>query len=124
MLNLKLISSGVVIAVIVVSIIALLFTTRNSESNFIDRTKALEILSDITPINISQQGTGDILLATGDSIFETFVYSGDREYTNEGLPTTTFKQRHFLLKPENSFFFNDTATTEIYTFPYTTLFRS
>src|SRR5260363_165197 len=25
---------------------------------------------------------------------------------------------------ERSFFFNDTATTEIYTFPYTTLFRS
>src|SRR2546422_6802588 len=26
--------------------------------------------------------------------------------------------------PEYFFFFNDTATTEIYTFPYTTLFRS
>ena len=102
MLNLKFIIIGIVIAVIAISIIALLLTTRNSESNFNDRTKALEMLSDITPINISQQGTGDVLLATGDSIFETFVYSGDRRYTNEGLPTIEFQQRHFLLKPENT----------------------
>ncbi len=102
MLNLKFIIIGIVIAVIAISIFVLLFTTRNTESNFNERTKALEMLSDITPINISQQGTGDILLASGDSIFETFVYSGDREYTNEGLPSTSFKQRHFLLKPENT----------------------
>src|SRR5262245_66641277 len=35
---------------------------------------------------------------------------------------------HYLtsgfLRLFSSFFFNDTATTEIYTFPYTTLFRS
>ena len=102
MLNIKLIIIGIVIAVIVISTIALLLTTRNSESNFNDRAKALEMLSDITPINISQQGTGDILLASGDSIFETFVYSGDRKYTNEGIPTSEFQQRHFLLKPENT----------------------
>src|SRR6266850_7312185 len=29
-----------------------------------------------------------------------------------------------LLRTRVFFFFNDTATTEIYTFPYTTLFRS
>ena len=101
MLNIKLIIIGIVIAVIVISITTLL-TTRNNESNFNDRTKALEMLSNITPINISQQGTGDILLASGDSIFETFVYSGDRKYTDEGAPTTEFQQRHFLLKPENN----------------------
>src|SRR2546430_17621394 len=33
----------------------------------------------------------------------------------------TFGLRRFLL---SLFFFNDTATTEIYTLPYTTLFRS
>ena len=90
------------IAGIAISIFILLFTTRNTESNFNERTRALEMLSDISPINISQQGTGDILLASGDSIFETFVYSGDRRYTDEGLPSTEFKQRHFLLKPENT----------------------
>lgn len=106
MLNIKLIIIGIVIAVIVISITALL-TTRNSESNFNDRTKALEMLSNITPINISQQGIGDILLASGDSIFETFVYSGDRKYTDEGAPTTAFQQRHFLLKPENNDLYNE-----------------
>src|SRR5260221_13415628 len=30
----------------------------------------------------------------------------------------------FVRAPADDFFFNDTATTEIYTFPYTTLFRS
>src|SRR5260221_14494819 len=30
----------------------------------------------------------------------------------------------FARAPADDFFFNDTATTEIYTFPYTTLFRS
>lgn len=102
MLNLKLLIIGIVIVLIIISIFVLLFTSRNIESNFSDRTKALEMLSNISPINISQQGTGDILPASGDSIFETFVYSGDREYTEEGLPTTTFKQRHFLLKPQNT----------------------
>ncbi len=77
-------------------------TSNNDGSNFQERQRALKLMSNIIPINISQQGIGNILPSTGNSIFEVFVYSGEQEYTDKGLPTTTFKQQHFLLKPENT----------------------
>src|SRR5947209_20119928 len=48
--------------------------------------------------------------------------------SNNIVPKTTisvfFLHLIFTFTPSFFFFFNDPATTEIYTFPYTTLFRS
>ncbi len=90
-----------------ISIIYFQSTSNDAESNFQERQRALELLSDITPINISQQGTGEIILTTGNSIFDVFYYSGDLLYNEKEIPSVIVKQQHFLLKPENTELYRD-----------------
>ena len=101
-MNLKFVIILMAVTIGIFSIIYFQLTPNSDGPNFQERQRALELLSNITPINISQQGIGNILPATGNSIFEVFVYSGEEEYTDKGLPTGIFKQQHFLLKPENT----------------------
>jgi len=91
-----------VVTIGLISIIYFQSTSNGNGSNFQERQKALELLSDITPINISQQGIGNIIHITDNSIFEIFYYSGDLLYNEKELPSTIVKQHHFLLKPENT----------------------
>jgi len=91
-----------VVTIGLISIIYFQSTSNSNGSNFQERQRALELLSDITPINISQQGKGDIILITDNSIFDVFYYSGDLLYNEKELPSTIVKQHHFLLKPENN----------------------
>jgi len=96
---------GVILLVVIIGIISIIYfqsTSNDAESNLQERQRAFELLSDITPINITQQGTGDIILTTGNSIFEVFYYSGDLLYNEKEIPSTIVKEQHFLLKPENT----------------------
>jgi len=95
----KLVLSGLVGATVIIAVVFLLYFDKNNDGT--EKDEIIELLSNITPINISQQGTGEILYTTGNSIFETFVYSDDALNTNEeGI--TNYKQGHFLLKAENT----------------------
>ena len=95
----KLVLSGLVGATVIIAVVFLLYFDKNNDGT--EKDEIIELLSNITPINISQQGTGEILYTTGNSIFETFVYSDDALDTNEeGI--TNYKQGHFLLKAENT----------------------
>jgi len=85
-----------------ISIIYFQSTSNGNGSNFQERQRALELLSDITPINISQQGIGNIIHITDNSIFEIFYYSGDLLYNEKEVSSVIVKQHHFLLKPENT----------------------
>jgi len=108
-LNLKLTISGIIIAIGIISAYAFL-SWEKEESNKLDRENALELLSNITPINISEKGTGGIISIAGDSIFEPYIYSGDITQIDEkylDVNTTddiqiTFDEAYFLLKPENT----------------------
>ena len=71
-----------------------------NESDFSDRTKVPELLSNITPVNISQQGAGEIVLGKMNSLFEVWGYSVDLVGIDED-GTEVYKEIHFLLKPEN-----------------------
>jgi len=101
-MNLKFVIILMAVTIGLISIIYFQLTSNNDGSNFQERQRALELLSDITPINISQQGIGDILPYTDNSIFEVFFYSGDILYNEKEFPPTIVKQQHFLLKPENT----------------------
>ena len=96
-MNPKLVISAIIIAIGIASIF-IFFILINENTN---STEIPDILSSITPINISQQGQGEILYTTGNSIFETFVYSGDAQEINED-GSISYKHGHFLLKPENT----------------------
>jgi len=85
-----------------ISIIYFQLTSNSDGSNFQERQRVLELLSDITPINISQQGKGNLITTSGNPIFDVFYYSGDLLYNEEEIPSTIVKQHHFLLKPENT----------------------
>ncbi len=96
---------GVILLVVTIGIISIIYfqlTSNDAESNLQERQRALELLSDITPINITQQGTGEIILTTGNSIFDVFYYSGDLLYNEKKIPSTILKEQHYLLKPENT----------------------
>ena len=99
-MNLKLAFSGILVVVAIVSAYFLISMENENESNFSDRTKVLELLSNITPVNISQQGAGEIILGKTNSIFEVWGYSGDLVGIDED-GTEVYKEVHFLLKPEN-----------------------
>lgn len=99
-MNLKLAFSGILVVVAIVSAYVLMSMENENESDFSDRTKALELLSNITPVNISQQGAGEITLGKMNSIFEIWGYSGDIVGIDED-GTEVYKEIHFLLKPEN-----------------------
>ena len=102
MLNLKFTIILVIISIGVISLIYFQSIDNIDESNLQEKQKVLELLNDITPINISQRGIGDAIPSTGNSIFEVFVYSGEQEYTDEGLPSNVFNHQYFSLKPENN----------------------
>jgi hypothetical protein len=85
-----------------ISIIYLQSTSNSDGSNLQERQRTLELLSDITPINISQQGKGNLIPTSGNPIFDVFYYSGDLLYNEKELPSTIVKQYHFLLKSENT----------------------
>ena len=79
----------VILIVITIGIILIIYfqSTSNSDgSNFQERQRALELLSDITPINISQQGVGNIIHYPDSSIFQVFYYSGDLLYNKKNFP--------------------------------------
>jgi len=99
-MNLKLAFSGILVVVAIGSAYVLISMENENESNFSDRTKVLELLSNITPVNISQQGAGEIILEKMNSIFEVWGYSGDIVGIDED-GTEVYKEVHFLLKPEN-----------------------
>ena len=99
-MNLKLAFSGILVVVAIVSAYFLISMENENESNFSDRAKVLELLSNITPVNISQQGAGEIILGKTNSIFEVWGYSGDLVGIDED-GTEVYKEVHFLLKPEN-----------------------
>ena len=101
-MNLKFVIILIAVTIGLISIIYFQLTSNSDGSNFQERQRALELLSDITPINISQQGKGDIIPTEGNSIFEVFYYSGDLLYNEEEIPSIIVKQQHFLLKPENT----------------------
>ena len=95
----KLVLSGLVGATVIIAVVFLLYFDKNNDGT--EKDEIIELLSNITPINISQQGTGEIFYTTGNSLFETFVYSDDALDANEeGI--TNYKQGHFLLKAENT----------------------
>ena len=82
-MNLKFVVILLAVTIGIISIIYFQLTSNDAESNLQERQRALELLSDITPINITQQGTGEIILTTGNSIFEVFYYSGDLLYNEK-----------------------------------------
>jgi len=99
-LNLKITISGIIIAVGIV--LAITFVPwEKEESNKFERTDTIELLSNITPINISKKGTGEIISIIGGSIFEPYIYSGDITHIDE-KKEITFDEAYFLLKPENT----------------------
>jgi len=98
-LNQKWVISGLVGATVIIAVVFLLNFEKNNDET--EKDEIIELLSNITPINISQQGTGEIFYTTGNSLFETFVYSDDALDANEeGI--TNYKHGHFLLKAENT----------------------
>ena len=104
-MNRKLLIVGIIIAIGVASAITVASLDIEKPNDIekledSERTKALELLSNITPINISQKGTGELRSITGDSIFEPFVYSGDITHIDE-QGQFTYKEAYFMLKPEN-----------------------
>ena len=101
-MNLKFVIILIAVTIGLISIIYFQLTSNSDGSNFQERQRALELLSDITPINISPQGIGNVILTTGNSIFEVFYYSGDLLYNEKEIPSTILKEQHFLLKPENT----------------------
>ena len=101
-MNLKFVIILIAVTIGLISIIYFQLTSNSDGSNFQERQRALELLSDITPINISQQGKGNIITTSGNPIFDVFYYSGDLLYNEKELPSTIVKQHHFLLKPENT----------------------
>jgi len=100
-MNLKLAFSGILVVVAIVSAYFLISMANENESNLSDRTKVLELLSNITPVNISQQGAGEIVLGNMNSIFEVLGYSVDLVGIDED-GTQVYKEIHFLLKTENN----------------------
>ncbi len=107
-MNQKLVISTIVIAVLIISF-SVLFSLKN-ENESTNTIELVELLSNITPINISQQGTGEVLYTTGNSIFETFVYSGDI-LSNDEEEITNYRHGHFLLKPENTELYKEIGIT-------------
>ncbi len=101
-MNLKFVIILIAVTIGLISIIYFQLTSNSDGSNFQERQRALELLSDITPINISQQGKGNIITTSGNPIFDVFYYSGDLLYNEKEIPSTIVKQHHFLLKPENT----------------------
>jgi len=96
--------SGLVGAAVIIAVVSLLPFEKNNDVT--EKEEIIKLLSNITPINISQQGTGEILYTTSNSIFETFVYSDDSlDINEEGI--TNYKHGHFLLKPENTELYNE-----------------
>jgi len=100
-MNLKLAFSGILVVVAIVSAYFLISMANENESNSSDRTKTLELLSNITPVNISQQGTGEIVLGKINSLFEVWGYSVDLVDIDED-GTQVYKEIHFSLKTENN----------------------
>lgn len=91
-------------ATVIIAVVSLLPFEKNNDVT--EKEEIIKLLSNITPINISQQGTGEILYTTSNSIFETFVYSDDSlDINKEGI--TNYKHGHFLLKPENTELYNE-----------------
>jgi len=91
-----------VVTIGIVSIIYFQLNSNSDGSNFQERQRAIELLTDITPINISQQGVGDIIIYPDNTIFEVFFYTGDLLYNEKETPSTIVREQHFLLKPENT----------------------
>jgi hypothetical protein len=102
-MNQKLVISVIIIVITIISFSVLLSLKNEVTTSTSDIPK---LLTNITPINISQQGTGKITYTTGNSIFETFVYSGDAQKVNED-GSIDYKYGHFLLKPENTELYNE-----------------
>ena len=75
-MNPKALVLGIIVIAILISASIFTYLENENSQNSLDRNDALKLLENITPINISQQGTGEIIFTTGNSIFETFVYSG------------------------------------------------
>jgi len=100
-MNLKLAFSGILVVVAIVSAYFLISMANENESNSSDRTKTLELLSNITPVNTSQQGTGEIVLGKINSLFEVWGYSVDLVDIDED-GTQVYKEIHFSLKTENN----------------------
>ena len=97
-MNQKLVISGIVVAIVIISV-AVLISLKN-ENGTTTQNEIPELLSNITPVNVSQKGAGEIIYTTGNSIFETFVYSGDLISVDE-KNRNIYKEGYFLLKPES-----------------------
>lgn len=105
-MNPKALVLGIIVIAILISASIFTYLENENSQNSLDRNDALKLLENITPINISQQGTGEIIFTTGNSIFETFVYSGDVTANDEN-GGTSYKEGYFLLKPENRELYED-----------------
>ena len=107
-MNQKFVIIGIIIAVGVISF-SILYPAQDEKITLNSETPKL--LENITPINISQQGPGKVLFTRGNSIFETFVFSGDAQNVNED-GSIDYKHGHFLLKPENEKLYRDIGIAE------------